>query len=191
MTEQRSSSLRLSVSKQIALRQSTTLDWFTKDLTITMRVFRLLRNFTLSFQIVMKLFTKLLMSTSSLEWEDKLSNGTTFSSPRSQPTLRFLPKWVISTNKSKMSSKLFTITKRVIDTTQQRLMSSLVSVCTMPNKICSKRLSFTSKEHLKFRRKKWNGNSWLLHATAGWIFLTRHLRFTKRSTTITLTTSIA
>ena len=173
MIEQRSSSLKPLVLKQTVLKPSTTLVLFTSDSTITTNLFRPLKNFTLSFQTVMKSFIKLRMCMNLLVKEDLLSNFTISSLLRYQLTLKFLPKWVIFTNKNKMNSNMSISIRKVIDTIQQRLTSSHVLVCIMLNKTCLKKLFSTSREQLKFKWRRWNGNWWLLLAIEEWICSTK------------------
>ena len=58
-------------------------------------------------------------------------------------------------------------------------MLSHALVCTMPSRICLRRPFFSSREQVKFKPRKSNGNWWLLLATEEWICSMRLLRFMK------------
>lgn len=146
-----------------------------------------LRNFTQLSQIATKLSTRLLTFMNWSEWGDKLWNGTTFWLPRYLLTPKSWQRWVTSISKSRMSSKLSTTTRKATGTIQQRSTSSLVWECTMPSRICLKRLSFSLKEHFRFSLKRWSGSWWLPLAIEEWTYSMKRLRFTRTST---LTTQI-
>ena len=131
------------------------------------------------------------MFTSWSEWEGNHSNGTISLWLRCQLTQRFSLRWVTSINRNKMNSKLSTITKSHTDTTLQKLMLSHVLVCIMLNRICLKRQFFSSRELLRSKAKRLNGNSWSLLATEEWTYLMMRCKCMKTSTVKTMTILIA
>jgi len=80
-----------------------------------------------------------------------------------------------------MNSKQFITIKSLSDIIQLRSMLSHVLVCTMLSKINLRKLLSTLRELIKSSQKKWNGSSWLPHATEEWTFSTKLLKFTKIS----------
>ena len=156
--EPKNFSWRQLVLKLIALKPFITWVSSISALATIMNLCRRSRSSIPLFQTATRLFTRLLMSTNLLAWGVKLSNGITFSLPKWVQILKSLPRWAIYINRNRTNSRPSTSIKSHTVTTLQKLMWFPVSVCTMPSKICLKKLFFTSKGQVRSSPRRSSGS---------------------------------